>query len=114
MHYFILHKAPKHFSGFLFTLSLGFLFFTIITMFKWEITLDDVIKFIIENYEDREAMDKISQVSFPFTTKYLEWNKRRQQREETITLTPLTPTTPTYPFGGLTYCSDGITWDDVE
>ena len=79
-------------------------------MFKWEITLDDVIKFIIENYEDREAMDKISQVSFPFTTKYLEWNKRRQQREETITLTP----TPTIPYGGLTYCSDGITWDDVE
>ena len=69
-------------------------------MFKWEITLDDVIKFIIENYDDREAMDKISQVSFPFTTKYLEWNKRRQQREETITLTP------TIPYGGLTYCSD--------
>ena len=108
MHYFILHKAPKHFSGFLFTLSLRLLFFTIITMFKWEITLDDVIKFIIENYEDREAMDKISQVSFPFTTKYLEWNKRRQQREETITLTP------TIPYGWLTYCSDGITWDDVE
>ena len=78
-------------------------------MFKWEITLDDVIKFIIENYEDREAMDKISQVSFPFTTKYLEWNKRRQQREEsTITLTP------TIPYGGVTYCSDGITWNDVE
>ena len=71
-------------------------------MFKWEITLDDVIKFIIENYDDREAMDKISQVSFPFTTKYLEWNKRRQQKEETITLTP----TPTIPYGGLTYCSD--------
>lgn len=100
MHYFILHKAPKHFSGFLFTLSLRFLFFTIITMFKGEITLEDVIRFIIEHYEDREAMDKISQVSFPFTTKYLEWNKRRQQREETITLTP------TIPYGGLTYCSD--------
>ena len=77
-------------------------------MFKGEITLEDVIRFIIENYEDREAMDKISQVSFPFTTKYLEWNKRRQQRDETITLTP------TIPYGGLTYCSDGIAWDDVE
>jgi hypothetical protein len=41
-------------------------------MFKGEITLEDVIRFIIEHYEDREAMDKISQVSFPFTTKYLE------------------------------------------
>lgn len=69
-------------------------------MFKWEITLDDVIKFIIEHYDDRKAMDKISQVSFPFTTKYLEWNKRRRQREETIT------TTPTIPYDGLTYCSD--------
>lgn len=69
-------------------------------MFKGEITLEDVIRFIIEHYEDREAMDKISQISFPFTTKYLEWNKRRQQREETITLTP------TIPYSGLTYCSD--------
>lgn len=77
-------------------------------MFKGEITLDDVIKFIIEHYEDREAMDKISQVSFPFTTKYLEWNKRRQQREETITLTP------TIPYSGLTYCNTGDVWDDVE
>lgn len=77
-------------------------------MFKWEITLDDVIKFIIENYEDREAMDKISQVSFPFTTKYLEWNKRRRQREGTITLTPATP------YDGHTYCCNGATWDDVE
>lgn len=72
-------------------------------MFKGEITLEDVIRFIIENYEDREAMDKISQVSFPFTTKYLEWNKRRQQKENSITLTP---STPTYPFGGYTYCND--------
>lgn len=80
-------------------------------MFKWEITLEDVIRFIIEHYEDREAMDKISQVSFPFTTKYLEWNKRRQQKENSITLTP---SAPTYPFGGYTYCNTGDVWDDVE
>lgn len=41
-------------------------------MFKEEITLDDVIEFIIRNCDDREAMDKISRTSFPFTTKYLE------------------------------------------
>ena len=69
-------------------------------MFKDEITLEDVIKFIIEHYEDREAMDKISKISFPFTTKYLEWNKRRQERESsTITLTPSVPYSP------YTYCS---------
>lgn len=44
----------------------------IIIMFKEEITLDDVIEFIIRNCDDREAMDKISRTSFPFTTKYLE------------------------------------------
>ena len=54
---------------------LGFLFIyilIIIIMFKEEITLDDVIEFIIRNCDDREAMDKISRTSFPFTTKYLE------------------------------------------
>ena len=56
---------------------LGFLFtdiyiLIIITMFKDEITIDDVIEFIIKNCDDREAMDKISRTSFPFTTKYLE------------------------------------------
>lgn len=54
---------------------LGFLFIyilIIIIMFREEITLDDVIEFIIRNCDDREAMDKISRTSFPFTTKYLE------------------------------------------
>ena len=48
------------------------LFFTIIIMLKNEITLDDVIEFIIRNRNDRAAMDEISKTSFPFTTKYLE------------------------------------------
>lgn len=77
-------------------------------MFKNEITIDDVIEFIIRNCDNVELMDKISRTSFPFTTKYLEGNKRRQQREEsTITLTP------TIPYSGLTYCSD-MEWNDVE
>lgn len=57
------------------TIMLGFLFIyilIIIIMFREEITLDDVIEFIIRNCDDREAMDKISRTSFPFTTKYLE------------------------------------------
>lgn len=48
-------------------------------MFKEEITLDDVIEFIIKNCDDREAMDKISRTSFPFTTKYLE-NQTKSKR----------------------------------
>ena len=62
-------------------------------MFKNEITIDDVIEFIIRNCDDREAMDKISKTSFPFTTKYLEGNKRK--KDNTITITP-----SLQPYGG--------------
>ena len=58
-------------------------------MLKKEITLDDVIEFIIRNCDDRKAMDKISKTSFPFTTKYLERNEDRVS--STITLTPNVP-----------------------
>ena len=66
------------------TTMLGFLFtdiyiLIIITMFKDEITIDDVIEFIIKNCDDREAMDKISRTSFPFTTKYLENDKPQKK-----------------------------------
>lgn len=56
-----------------------------------EITLDDVIEFIIRNCDDREAMDKISRTSFPFTSKYL--NRNKEKGSTTIT------TYPTYPYG---------------
>jgi hypothetical protein len=56
-----------------------FLFFTIIDMTR-EITIDDVIEFIIRNCDDREAMDKISRTSFPFTTKYLKNNQIRPKK----------------------------------
>ena len=46
-------------------------------MFKNEITLDDVIEFIIRNCDNTEYMDKISRTSFPFTTKYLNGDKNR-------------------------------------
>ncbi|MBO7716580.1 MAG: hypothetical protein J6S85_23645 [Methanobrevibacter sp.] len=51
-------------------------------MFKSEITLDDVIEFIIRNCDDREAMDKISKTSFPFTTKYLNNNKEKERQTQ--------------------------------
>lgn len=66
-------------------------------MLKNEITIDDVIEFIIKHCDDRELMDKISRTSFPFTTKYLNGNKRREEKESTITLTP-SPYTPPYTY----------------
>ena len=51
-------------------------------MFKSEITLDDVIEFIIRNCDDRAAMDKISKTSFPFTTKYLNNNKEKERQTQ--------------------------------
>lgn len=35
-----------------------------------EIKFEDVIEFIIKNSENREQMDKINKISFPFTTSY--------------------------------------------
>ena len=40
-----------------------------------EITLDDVIAFIVKNCDNTEYMDKINRTSFPFTAKYLSKNK---------------------------------------
>lgn len=40
-----------------------------------EITIDDVIAFIIKHCDDRAMMDKINKTSFPFTTKYLSKNE---------------------------------------
>lgn len=73
-------------------------------MFKNEITIDDVIEFIIRNCDNREAMDKISKTSFPFTTKYLEGNKWK--KDDTITTIPTLQ-----PYGGwVVYCSSN---DDI-
>ena len=40
-----------------------------------EITIDDVIAFIVKNCDNTEYMDKINRTSFPFTAKYLSKNK---------------------------------------
>lgn len=74
-----------------------FYFFTIIDMTR-EITIDDVIEFIIRNCDNIELMDKISKTSFPFTSKYLNRNKEKGS----VTITPC----PTYPYSGYTLCSD--------
>lgn len=55
-------------------------------MFKNEITLDDVIEFIIRHRNDTAAMDEISKASFPFTSKYR--NRNNRKKDSTITLTP--------------------------
>ena len=35
-----------------------------------EMTLDDVLRWILDNSEDEKAMEKINKVSFPFTPFY--------------------------------------------
>lgn len=35
-----------------------------------EITFEDVIEFVIKNSENRERMDKLNKITFPFTTSY--------------------------------------------
>jgi len=37
---------------------------------KMKITLEDVIEFIIKNSEETEWMDKINNLTFPFTSKF--------------------------------------------
>ena len=51
-----------------------------------EITLDDIIEFIIRHRNDTEMMDEISKASFPFTSNYR--NKNDWGKNSTITLTP--------------------------
>lgn len=72
-----------------------------------EITIDDIIEFIIKHCDDTKLMDKINKTSFPFTTKYLSKNKR----ESGATLTPTYPN----PYDGLTpyngwliYCDSNL------
>lgn len=45
---------------------------------KKEITFEDVVKFIIENSEETEMMDKINKITFPFTSKYDGFCKKTQ------------------------------------
>lgn len=82
-----------------------------------EITLDDVIEFIIRNCDDREAMDKISRTSFPFTTKYLENDQSKKKYYFNKTWGDWSKehkgdnlTTTDYPI--ITYCSDNIDKED--
>lgn len=64
-----------------------------------EITIDDIIEFIIKNCDDTELMDKINKTSFPFTTKYLNSNKWKATTPST------TITYPPYGSNTFTYCS---------
>lgn len=89
---FVYSTSAKQLLGFLFTLSI-FIFLLIITMFKDEITLDDIIEFIIKHRNDTEMMDEISRASFPFTSKYR--NGNNWKKDWTITLSPYSGSTYT-------------------
>ncbi|MBO7713852.1 MAG: hypothetical protein J6S85_09810 [Methanobrevibacter sp.] len=42
-----------------------------------KITLSDVIEFIVKNSENKERMDKINKITFPFTTKYASFSNNQ-------------------------------------
>lgn len=43
-----------------------------------EVQLKKIIAWIIENSEEREAIDKINSVTFPFTSKYLGYKNKKE------------------------------------
>lgn len=46
-----------------------------------KITIDDVIEFIIKNSENRERMDKINKITFPFTSKYENFSSKKSKKD---------------------------------
>ena len=43
-----------------------------------EITYADVLIWIVENSDNFEVMDKINQLTFPFTSKYKRWTDKNE------------------------------------
>ena len=41
------------------------------------LTLKEILYWVIDNCEDKNAMDKINRATFPFTTKYKDWTEKR-------------------------------------
>lgn len=41
-----------------------------------EITIDDILLFIVQNSDNTEVMDKINKATFPFTSKYANYTKK--------------------------------------
>ena len=44
---------------------------------KEEITVKDILMWIMEHTDDRDSMDKISYATFPYTTKYEKMYEKR-------------------------------------
>lgn len=44
---------------------------------KEEITVKDILLWIMEHTDDRDSMDKISYATFPYTTKYEKMYEKR-------------------------------------
>lgn len=51
---------------------------------KEELTTKDILLWIMENTDDREAMDKISYATFPYTTKYASMYEKREWKHEDV------------------------------
>ena len=48
-----------------------------------KITFEDVVEFVIKNSDNRERMDKLNKITFPFTTSY---DKKYGRTKETVWL----------------------------
>ena len=51
-----------------------------------EITRDDIIKFILYHSDDTDMMDKINKISYPFTSRYIEWANQQKRIRKTESL----------------------------
>ena len=45
---------------------------------KETIWINEILEFIVKNSENKEWMDRINKVSFPFTTKYEKFSEKTQ------------------------------------
>lgn len=50
---------------------------------EMKITFEDVVEFVIKNSDNRERMDKLNKITFPFTTSY---DKKYGRTKETLWL----------------------------
>lgn len=44
-----------------------------------ELTLTEILYWIVDNQDDTEAMDRISRTTFPFTSKYMSYTERKDR-----------------------------------
>lgn len=49
---------------------------------KTEITVEEVIDFIIKNSDNTKIIDKINKITFPFTSKFRDYQEKKEEKQE--------------------------------